>query len=81
MEKDLRQDEELQEIEGPAGAPRPHECSKESGTLEGHEPAGQDEDYLAGDTMCAWCDDGGSLVLCDGPCMRAFHMGTTTPSS
>ncbi|KAI3425357.1 hypothetical protein D9Q98_009121 [Chlorella vulgaris] len=25
------------------------------------------------DTQCALCDDGGSLLACDGPCMRSFH--------
>lgn len=35
----------------------------------------KDEDFFRGDTICAWCDDGGDLVMCDGPCMRGFHMG------
>ena len=34
-----------------------------------------DDGYFTGDTMCAWCDDGGNLLMCDGPCMRAFHVG------
>lgn len=24
---------------------------------------------------CPECDDGGDLLSCDGPCMRAFHFG------
>lgn len=32
-------------------------------------------DYFTGDVQCAWCDDGGRLIMCDGPCMRGFHMG------
>jgi hypothetical protein len=28
----------------------------------------------ANDTQCAECDDGGELFLCDGTCMRSFHI-------
>ena len=31
-------------------------------------------DVEANDTQCAQCDNGGDLLLCDGPCMRAFHI-------
>lgn len=30
-----------------------------------------DEEY--GDSCCIFCDDGGQLLCCDGPCMRSFH--------
>lgn len=30
-----------------------------------------DEEY--GDSFCIFCDDGGVLLCCDGPCMRSFH--------
>ncbi|KAG0607072.1 hypothetical protein M758_8G001100 [Ceratodon purpureus] len=26
-----------------------------------------------GDSLCIFCDDGGYLLCCDGPCMRSFH--------
>ncbi|GAU25086.1 hypothetical protein TSUD_257800 [Trifolium subterraneum] len=25
------------------------------------------------DSVCAFCDNGGSLIMCDGACMRSFH--------
>ncbi|TYI42473.1 hypothetical protein ES332_A01G101400v1 [Gossypium tomentosum] len=31
-----------------------------------------DEDDLY-DSVCAFCDNGGSLICCDGRCMRSFH--------
>jgi len=30
-----------------------------------------DEEF--GDSFCIFCDDGGVLLCCDGPCMRSFH--------
>ncbi|KAG0586072.1 hypothetical protein KC19_2G061600 [Ceratodon purpureus] len=32
----------------------------------------ESEDEL-GDSLCIFCDDGGYLLCCDGPCMRSFH--------
>lgn len=26
-----------------------------------------------GESLCIFCDDGGNLLCCDGPCMRSFH--------
>lgn len=43
--------------------------------LEGGMTEEELNDYFTGDVQCAWCDDGGRLIMCDGPCMRGFHMG------
>jgi hypothetical protein len=32
-----------------------------------------DSDDEPGDSLCIFCDDGGYLLCCDGPCMRSFH--------
>lgn len=32
-----------------------------------------DESDELGDSLCTFCDDGGFLICCDGPCMRSFH--------
>ena len=31
-----------------------------------------EERWQANDTQCGLCDDGGELLLCEGPCMRSF---------
>lgn len=33
------------------------------------------EDEWEGPTLCSYCDDGGLVILCDGECNRAFHVG------
>ncbi|KAH7286771.1 hypothetical protein KP509_32G022200 [Ceratopteris richardii] len=38
---------------------------------------GEDEDDDVGDlseTVCCICDNGGTVICCDGPCMRSFHL-------
>ncbi|KAL8462400.1 hypothetical protein ACS0TY_033435 [Phlomoides rotata] len=32
-----------------------------------------DSELIPGYRVCAICDDGGILILCEGKCMRAFH--------
>ncbi|CAL1402825.1 unnamed protein product [Linum trigynum] len=39
--------------------------------VEGEEDESNDDDLF--DTVCAFCDNGGELVCCDGKCMRSFH--------
>jgi len=37
------------------------------------EGEGDESDEEFGDSCCIFCDDGGILLCCDGPCMRSFH--------
>ena len=32
-----------------------------------------DDDNELFDSVCAFCDNGGKLLCCDGRCMRSFH--------
>lgn len=32
-----------------------------------------DDDDELFDSVCAFCDNGGDLLCCDGRCMRSFH--------
>lgn len=41
---------------------------------DGEEAEGQAEATTT-DMLCTWCDDGGFLISCNGPCRRSFHMG------
>jgi hypothetical protein len=51
------------------------------GFASGEEPQEPDDDDAVEledfkwDTQCSWCDDGGSLLECEGPCLRSFHIG------
>lgn len=44
-------------------------CDREEGG------EGEDEEEWGGPTLCTFCDDGGLMLLCDGECNRAFHVG------
>ena len=35
----------------------------------------EDNGTIKVDTQCAWCDDGGFMLECDGGCRRSFHVG------
>ncbi|XP_075481593.1 protein ENHANCED DOWNY MILDEW 2 isoform X2 [Primulina tabacum] len=37
---------------------------------EEHESDGEDDCF---DSVCAICDNGGNIILCEGKCMRSFH--------
>ncbi|CAD7704649.1 unnamed protein product [Ostreobium quekettii] len=48
-----------------------HMAEEEEGPDEGAEDSGLE---IEGDTQCALCDNGGDLLMCDGPCLRGFHV-------
>ncbi|KAK9844902.1 hypothetical protein WJX74_008431 [Apatococcus lobatus] len=52
----------------------PDEASEAVSTANlGDDQEGGEIDQRANDAICVACDDGGEILLCDGPCMRSFH--------
>ena len=49
------------------------EYESEEEYYEDKEELDDEEDDVPGDALCSFCDDGGYLLLCDGPCLRSFH--------
>ena len=70
----LTEDEE-EEVPEPVRISTAHEKAPLDEDENDDDEEEDDDGYFTGDTMCAWCDDGGNLLMCDGPCMRAFHVG------
>ncbi|CAI9265055.1 unnamed protein product [Lactuca saligna] len=41
--------------------------------LEDNDDESDDEDEVLFDSVCAYCDNGGDVLPCEGQCMRSFH--------
>lgn len=52
---------------------REYESKEEFYEDEGVGDEGVESEGDLGDSLCIFCDDGGYLLCCDGPCMRSFH--------
>eukprot|EP00887_Chlorella_sp_A99_P004772 scaffold4.g4772.t1 len=80
QEEQWAQEEEQQQEEERLDGGEEQQRQQAEGEAEEEEEE-QDEEEEEGqgqgdyDTQCCQCDDGGRVLGCDGPCMRAFHIG------
>ncbi|MCO5575510.1 hypothetical protein L7F22_029311 [Adiantum nelumboides] len=42
--------------------------------MDGYGDEAEDDVGDLAETVCCICDNGGSVICCDGPCMRSFHL-------
>ncbi|XP_074310871.1 protein ENHANCED DOWNY MILDEW 2 [Silene latifolia] len=47
--------------------------TEKDGSLDGEDGEDDEEDDDIFDSVCSICDEGGSILCCDGICMRSFH--------
>ncbi|KAI4374800.1 hypothetical protein MLD38_012752 [Melastoma candidum] len=46
---------------------------QEDGAMDGMDAESDDVEDDCFDSVCAFCDNGGNILCCDGKCMRSFH--------
>lgn len=44
------------------------------GEMDGYGEEAEDDVGDLSETVCCICDNGGTVICCDGPCMRSFHL-------
>ncbi|KAI5066296.1 hypothetical protein GOP47_0018920 [Adiantum capillus-veneris] len=42
--------------------------------MDGYGEEAEDDVGDLAETVCCICDNGGSVICCDGPCLRSFHL-------
>lgn len=69
-EDSFSEEEDSSSEEGSSGEEDDSSPENEDSSSEQDECRGKEE---AGDSVCCICDDGGTLLTCQGICMRSFH--------